>query len=268
MKKWFGNILSSIGHETVTTTLPVETLFDGVFLPEHKLVIHFISIDKTPHLPENYFKQINENAAKLRLKWIHVWEDVYTRHPELVIARILALTGQRRRVHARTTEVKRITKPEAEVFLNTHHLQQWANAYYKFGLYHHTELVAVATFSKSRVMLDGIVPYRSYEMVRFASKTGVTVTGGLSKLLNLFIQELNPAHIMTYTDNDWGIGEGFEKLGFVLVETTAPIPFYIDPDTYERFSEKQAEAGTHPKRIKVYNSGSNKFVLDRRNYTS
>ncbi len=268
MRKWFQDIMFALKHEQLETILPIQTLFDGIYLPKQKLMLHFISIAQTKILPSDYFATISDLAKQQRLKCIHIWEDVYTNNPELVIARILALTGSRLRIHARATEGKRIDKPTADSFLNKNHLQRSVSAYYKFGLYHKTELVAVATFSKSRIMQDGVVPYRSYELIRFASKTGVTVTGGLGKLLTLFIQEVNPAHIMTYTDRDWGTGEGYEKLGFTLVEAGQPIPFYVNTKTLERITLKQ-----HPETMKdnwrlVYNSGSNKFVFDRRDHTS
>jgi hypothetical protein len=267
MKKWFQPILDALETEQLLTELPFATVFECVYLPAQKLVLHFIPLKKNAGVDQDYFVQKSREAAALQLKCIHIREDVLKRHPELVIARIRALTGNRKRIHARATQGKRIDKPTAELFLDNNHMQQWVNAYYKFGLYHKDELVAVATFSKSRTMLDGVVPYRSYELIRFASSSGVTVTGGLSKLLNLFIQEVQPAHIMTYTDNDWGTGEGFEKLGFSLVETIPPIPFYTDPETLELFTEKQISSDSH-NLVRVYNSGSNKYVLDRRDYTS
>lgn len=268
MSKWFEHIIAAVQHEQMEKTLPVQTLFEGVFLPAQKLVLHFISIQQTRLVSPGYFATISDSAQQQQLKCIHIWEDVYVKNPEQVIARILALTGSRTRIHARATTGKRIDKATADLFLNTHHLQQSVSAYYKFGLYHKIELIAVATFSKSRIMLDGVVPYRSYELIRFASKTGVTVTGGLSKLLSLFIQEVNPAHIMTYTDRDWGTGEGYEKIGFQLVETGKPIAFYVNTQTLERLTMKQSFAATPVDWILVHNSGSNKFVLDRRDYTS
>lgn len=268
MNKWFQHIKNAISQEEHEKLAPVKTLFDCIFLPKQKLVLHFISMDKVQHLPTHYFAFITNEAIQQQLKCIHIWEDVYEQYPELVIARVLALIGNRQRIHARATQSKRIDKPTAELFLNKNHLQQSVGAYYKFGLYHNTELVAVATFSKSRMMNDGVVPYRSYELIRFASKKGVTVTGGLSKLLTLFIQEVNPAHIMTYTDRDWGTGEGYEKLGFNCIEVTEPIPFYVNIKTLERITLKQFPVTMHHDWILIYNSGSSKFVLDRRNYTS
>ncbi len=55
-------------------------------------------------------------------------------------------------------------------------------------------------------------PYRSYEMVRFANVTGVTVTGGLSKLIKAFAEEVKPDDIMTYVDREWSDGKATANL--------------------------------------------------------
>lgn len=274
MSKWFQHIIQSLHEEDIQSTLPIESIFEGIYLPQHKLILHFISIDreKLSGLPAGYFAALSDDAFTHQLKCIHIWEDVYKHQPEMVLARILALIGNRTRIHARTTIGKRIDKPTVDSFLQKNHLQSTTTGYYKFGLYHKDELVAVATFSKSRMMTDEVVPYRSYELIRFASKMGVTVTGGLSKLISLFITEVDPAHIMTYADRDWGYGEGYLKLGFSLIEKSAPVVFYIHSQTLERFTENKLAASSlkteDPLLVKTYNSGSNKYTLFRKPYTS
>lgn len=274
MSNWYRHIIESLKEEDIQTKLPVDTIFDGIFLPQRNLILHFISIDqqKISGLPPDYFAGISDVVATQNLKCFHIWEDVYTLQPEIVLARILASIGNRKRIHARTTDGKRIDKQTVDIFLQKNHLQSSVIGYYKFGLYHKEELVAVATFSKSRIMTDEVVPYRSYELIRFASKMGVTVTGGLSKLLSLFIAETDPAHIMTYADRDWGYGEGYLKLGFSLIEKSAPVDFYIHIQTLKRYTEHKLAASSlekdDPLLIKVYNSGSNKYILFRKPYSS
>lgn len=274
MSTWFQHIIQSLHEEEIQTTLPINSIFEGVYLPQRNLILHFISIDpkRLSGLAPDYFAAISDDTFTQQLKCIHIWEDVYTHQPEMVLSRILALIGNRERIHARATVGKRIDKPTVDAFLIKNHLQSTTTGYYKFGLYHKDELVAVATFSKSRMMTDEVVPYRSYELIRFASKIGITVAGGLSKLLSLFITEVDPAHIMTYADRDWGFGEGYLKLGFSLVEKSAPVLFYIHTQTLERFTENKLAASAFqnedPLLLKTYNSGSNKYILFRKPYTS
>jgi hypothetical protein len=268
MNDWFQHIITALDGENISGNLPLKSSFGGILLPDHNLILHFISIDQVIfNRPDQaYFATISDEAKHHGLKCIHIWEDVYQQDPELVLARTLALIGNRKRIHGRATHVVRIDKKTADDFLNKNHLQKAVSAYYKFGLYKKDLLVSVATFSKSRIMQDGAVPYRSYELIRFASEGGVTVTGGLSKLLTAFIREVNPAHIMTYADRDWGSGEGYEKLGFTIAETIPPVPLLIHLPTFHRYTHTQLATRSIPdsELLPIFNSGSYKYILDRR----
>lgn len=263
MSDFAKHINQLFNKEERVLTLPLYTPFEGILLTKHKLIIHLIPLKQTAVLPVDFCANFSNKAGELGLKVIHLWEDVYLKNKLLVDARLLSIIGVRKRIHARQTKVVRIDKQQAETFLNTHHLQQYVSAYYKYALVYKDEIVAVATFSKSRVMHDGVVPYRSYELIRFASKTGTTVTGGLGKLLNHFIEQHHPAHLMTYADRDWSNGEGYQKLGFTETGQTPPQLFWLDTETLERLT-------TNPplkpgkSYIPVMNAGNLKFVLDRR----
>lgn len=261
------DINSHIEHlfkdELIDNHIPLTTPFRCIFLPERRLVIHCIPLQQTQVLPDSFYATLSNEAQAQKLKIIHLWEDVYVRHTAIVEARLLSLTGVRNRIHARQTEVIRIDQERAQAFLDEHHLQQYTSAYYKYALLYKDKIVAVATFSKSRVMTDGDVRYRSYELIRFASLTGTTVTGGFGKLLNYFIKQHHAAHIMTYADRDWSNGESYVKLGFTQTDITVPQVFYVDPKTLVRLRVTELPAnGTAF--IRVVNAGNIKYVLNLR----
>jgi hypothetical protein len=272
MEEMFSNMLILLNAQQVETRLPVPTVFDGVYLPQHKLQLHFVNIthSRLGTIDPGYFSTLSDQAAQQNIRLIHVWSDVYHNHPSLVGSRLLALIGKRERIHARQTTIERIDKKQADDFLNLHHLQQSAAAYYKYGLIHKDTLIAVATFSKSRIMHDGPVLYRSYELIRFASKQGTTVTGGLGKLIKHFVNEHHAVHLMTYADRDWSAGAGYEKLGFKCVEIISPHHFYIHPREMVRYYPLRLPQGINEEEairngyIRIYNSGSLKYVLDKR----
>jgi hypothetical protein len=245
--------------------------FPFVFLTDHQILLHCISLlhPNIKNISPDYFSKLCDAATVQNIRIINLWEDVWYHKKELVQSRILALCGISKRVHARQTSILRIDKKEAEQFLNENHLQQNTNAYYKYGLYKQDELVAVATFSKSRVMTDSSALYRSYELVRFASLCGITVNGGLSKLLHFFIEQYHPAHLMTYADRDWSRGNSYKKMGFDFLENTSPQEFFIHPDEMIRlYPQRLVETENELLQkgyLKIYNAGNSKFTLDRRN---
>ncbi|MBX7205306.1 MAG: hypothetical protein K1X81_07760 [Bacteroidia bacterium] len=252
----------------VKQILPEADRHGLLFQLSDKLFLHLITYadmrQTNPGLPVN----LSGRMQKQNKQVIHLCEDVWNTQNNLVKARLLALLGKRKRIHARQTSVVRLDKKQADDFLHTHHLQNSATAYYKYGLIHSGELVAVATFSKSRVMHNRVVPYRSFELVRFASKSGVTVAGGLGKLLNHFITNHHPAHLMTYADSDWSSGDSYKKLGFAQAGFTEPQLFYLHPEEQVRYYPHRLPASFADERellkagyLKIYNAGNSKWEL-------
>lgn len=196
---------------------------------------------------------------------VHLWEDQWMTRLEIVQSRLRSLLGLSRRLHARNMQVRRIDKPTASAFLDAHHLQGATGAYYKIGMFNHGELIAVATFSKARIMQDKAVPYRSYEWERFATAGDLSIRGGLAKLLAFFIAEVHPAHIMTYIDKDWSTGQGFKAVGFIPESEIPPRIYWIKAGEWIRFDanrlpeglENPAQAGY----TRIQNEGSIRMVL-------
>ncbi|TAE89799.1 MAG: hypothetical protein EAY81_01765 [Bacteroidetes bacterium] len=213
--------------------------------------------------PPNYFEQLPTLEKDARL--ILVWEDVWITQTDLVKQRIFALLGQSKRVHARQTQVVRIDKQTAFTFLEKNHLQGPTSAYYKFALMANHEILAVATFSKARIMHDGPTYYRSFELERFANLSGFTVVGGLSKLLHHFMSNHQVKHVMTYADRDWSSGNSYLKLGFVQQGFYPATSLYVHTKTFTRFFPNRLSVHQQQSTdfIKVYNAGSIKFVLNR-----
>lgn len=130
-------------------------------------------------------------------------------------------------IFARNCLVRRITKPEAAVFLNDNHRLGDTSCRYRYGLFVERStgeneyavasgtMVAVSEFSNARRWMKGDKRISSYEWVRYASLKGVRVTGGMGKMLQYFIDEVHPDDVMTYADVSWPDGgDVYSKLGF------------------------------------------------------
>ncbi|WP_257658534.1 hypothetical protein [Parapedobacter lycopersici] len=203
------------------------------------------------------------------IRSIHIDEDRWITRPELLLNRIAALAGQSRRLYARDTVAARIDKPTALSFQEEHHLQVSLPGKYRFGLFHHGELVAIALFSGGRSMHDRPAGHRSFELLRFCHKQGAHVVGGFSKLLETFQRAFNPGDIMTYADSDWSDGSSYRKVGFIPITGTQPQLFWVDAHTFMRYHEGRLPPTLHEMPaadrlragfIPVYNGGSIKLV--------
>lgn len=190
---------------------------------------------------------------------IHIAQDQLARRELQMFSIIRSKLQLNTTIFARKCQVKRINTTYAKLFLDAHHLMEYASAAFHYGLFFNEELFAVAAFSKGRKMDRLPADKRSFELVRFCCKEGVTVTGGLSKLLQHFIEEKEPGDIMTYIDKQWSSGSGYLKCGFKLHGETKKQEFLINKTTYERHNFK-GEKFDPKKFYKVQNCGNLKLV--------
>ncbi len=191
----------------------------------------------------------------------YLYEDIWLFKSTQVKSRLLSIFGLNQKLHARKTLVQKLDKLSAEAFLEQHHLMGKAKAAYHYGLFFNGNCVATMSWSKSRIFNDKQVYYRSYELIRFANITGITIMGGFSKLLNHFIVQHHPAHIMTYTDNDWGSADSFEKIGFSSLGSTQKLSFFVNPLTHERVYHLPLSLEKHYSLTGI-NGGNTKWIRD------
>lgn len=181
-------------------------------------------------------KSFADQCEQEGIQLISIWEDRWSNCHQQVMARIGNMFGRFKRIHARQTEVIKITQPDLDVFMNRNHLYGSAQAKYKYGLLYQKELVAAASFSGLRNYYRSQSVYRSSELIRFANKNGYCVVGGMGKLLKHFIRSKQPDDIMTYADCDWSSGHSFVQLGFTVVEKTPFQTFWIHPSGKIRYA--------------------------------
>ena len=140
------------------------------------------------------------------------------------------------------------------------------------------EVVAMASFSAKRNMTRKREGYTSVELIRFATVDGITVQGGLSKLIRHMIKTIGPDDVMTYADLDWSYGKGYTKLGFELTAQTPPAEIWINTETLVRtfpqrlpedmqglianLASQEASVVMEPLGYRlIYNTGNLKYIL-------
>ena len=250
---WHQQIFSALAEINVECQFFFEGDFALLSMVEHGFIIHLVNI-KNCFQPAELLVLQSDFANKGK-KIINLWEDVWLLKRDQVISRISSLLGFNKRIHGRKTKVKKLAKPIAQSFLDNNHLQGYVSSRYKLGLFEKEELVAVATFSALRKM-NFEENYKSAELIRFAVKSGYSVTGGLSKLVNYFHEQYTPNDLMTYADRDWSAGEAYLKLKFINTAVLLPQYFVLD----ENFNRLLMLENPLNKQ-KVFNTGSLKYIL-------
>lgn len=185
--------------------------------------------------------------------------DVVAANPQKIASIVQSRLGLNNRVFARQCVIQKADKKTAEDFLNTYHLMGSAASGFNYGLFFKDELVALAAFSKGRKMQRLPNHLRSFELIRFCCKDGITVTGGLTKLIRNFCREKNAGDIMTYIDKQFSEGSAFIKAGFEKHSETPPLEFLIHQQTFEK-QLYQGGPYDHLKYRLVKNQGNLKLI--------
>lgn len=200
-----------------------------IYLPERKIGIEYCGLiwHSTKYRPEttyhrNKWKLCDEKGIRL----ITIFEDEWLNNQEICKSRILNMLGiGSNRIFARKCELKNISIKEANEFCKVNHLQGNGHTKIAYGLYFENELVSVMTFSNPSFAKKG--KDYDWELNRFCSKLGVSVIGGLSKLLSQFKKDHPNTVLITFCDLRWGNGYSYEKVGFELIKQTRPNYYYF-----------------------------------------
>lgn len=160
---------------------------------------------------------------------LQVFEDEWMNNREMILSRIKhALNVSTTRYHARKCSVLEIPISTARKFLIDHHSAKSVPCKLAVGLFFENCLIAVATFGKTRFGKNR----NDIELLRFCSIG--SVAGGLSKLIKFVLIRLSADRIISYSDNFWGSGEGYQSAGFLLEREVLPGYFYFDKKHFVR----------------------------------
>jgi len=197
-----------------------------VYIPEIKLGIEFNGLYWHSDLAGNKQSEYHQNKLLLSLQnniqLVQIFEDEWRDQSDIVKSILLnKFNKNQNRIFARKCQIYSVPIEDAKQFYFDNHLQGFINGQH-LGLYYNNEFVSMMTVGKPRFNINYEI-----EIYRFCNKLNTSVVGGLSKLLNAFINKLNIKSIITYVDARYGIGTGYYKCGFKFVGTTEPGYYYM-----------------------------------------
>lgn len=245
------------------TLVPVADQTYNILLCKDKIALNLISLDNNYKAEELIALQDAYKEKNIQL--VQLWADVWQTRQDQVISRIKSILGLNIREYGRNAIVKTLDQVQADDFLNSNHIQGSAKSRYKFALEIDKKIVALACFSNARVMKSTSKSYRSFELIRFATLKGITVTGGFTKLLKHFIKIVEPNDVMSYADRDWSLGNAYEQAGFTLVNITPPSQICLAKDALIRFFPHRLPPQDNPasndEYLAIFNTGNLKYIL-------
>lgn len=214
-----------------------------IYIPEKKVAIEFDGLywhSEKQGKDESYHVGKTEACEKDGVRLVHVFEDEWRFKRQIVEDRIRSILGVgQKRIFARKCSVVEVSAKDCNAFLDANHIQGADGAPVRLGLLHEGEMVAVMTFGKPRFSKR-----YDWELIRFASRLGLHVVGGASKLLKHF-RSLHSGSIVSYADRRYSDGGLYEKLGFSLKNISQPNYWYVK--NFEKLSRYACQKHRLPK---------------------
>ena len=221
------NVIS--GNRSVLKTKELD-----IYIPSLNLAIEYCGLYWHSELSgknKNYHYDKMIECEKQNIKLITIFEDEYINNKNIVLSRIDNILGiSNKKIFARKTLVKNIDNNTCAEFLKNNHLQGVGRSTHKIGLFYDNELVSVMTFQKGDISKN----IKDWELNRFCSKIGYNIIGGASKLFSYFIRNNDVDKIISYSDNRWGHGNVYEKIGFMKESNGIPNYWYFKLNDIKR----------------------------------
>ena len=214
-----------------------------IYIPSREVAIEFNGTYWHSDIYKNrdYHQNKTIMCAKQGIRLIHIFEYEWLeegKREKLKAYLKDILSDEKERIYGRLTNVNKIESKEVKAFLDKYHLQGSAQASIAYGIYNDSGLLGVMTLGKPRFNKE-----YEYEIIRVCWKPGILVIGGLEKLFKAFIEEFNPASIVTYSDIAKFTGSSYLRLGFKTDENSITSPNYVwvKPSTNEVITRYQAQ---------------------------
>jgi hypothetical protein len=192
-----------------------------IFIPSKNFAIELNGIfyhsevkkDKKYHLEKTI------SCEKKGITLMHIFEDEWIYKKDIVksmISHKLGLSNSKR-INARQCTISEIDNKEANLFLDTFHIQgKTIGDRVKLGAFYNNELVSIMTFRSN----DKINSEFLWELNRFCSNFNYHIPGIASKLLSYFRKNFLWEKIFTFSERRLSNGNLYKNLGFTFTSYT------------------------------------------------
>lgn len=215
-EKGLGGFISSLGVKWIKTREILNGKELDIYIPDLKIAIEYDGVYWHNNINNSYkFEECRKQG--IRLIQITEWEWLFCKEKIKNYLKDTLTKEYVDKIYARKCEIKKIDNKIYKEFCEKNHLQCYAVASVRLGLFYKNELVQIMSFSKSRMSKK-----YEYEMIRECSKQGYCVVGGKGKLLKYFEKNYKPKSLISYCEKNKFSGYSYLKLGFRLDKESQP----------------------------------------------
>lgn len=217
--------VESLGFEVIRNSRKVIPPLElDIFIPELNIAIEYngsIWHSEFNGKDRNYHVLKTQECSKNGIQLIQIFDFEWNNRQEQVKSFLLSkLNRNSIRLYARKCQVIELSTQEAKNFLGKYHILGSCNFIKAFGLIYNNEVQSMICIGRHH--------RNNSEMVlsRYVGKTGVTVAGGLSKLVSAAVKEFGK--LSTWVDLRWSNGESWINSGWELERVLPPDYFYLN----------------------------------------
>lgn len=207
-----------------------------IYIPEKKVALEYDGLYWHCSLNKDKDYHFNKTIAcdNKGIRLIHIREDLWRDKTPIMKSIILSALGiYDKKIYARNTIAKEISRQEAQEFFNANHLKGFSNSDFSFyGLFYDNELVQCISFRKLFCYSNR---GKTVELSRMATKLNTEVLGGFSKLLKYSINKEQFDEIESYVDRSIYTGNGYKDWELILYSK----PGYIYTDGKQTYSRQK-----------------------------
>jgi very-short-patch-repair endonuclease len=196
----------------------------------------------------DYHSVKREVYDKLGYKPLFFREDEIRNKPSIVKSIIQNKLLLSNKVFARKCDLINISKYVGDNFLDNNHLMGRGSGKC-YALYFSGDIVAALRMKKIK---------GGWEVSRFATKNGINVVGGFSKLISNFQKE-NSGAITTFIDMRYGSGSYLSSLGFVYSNCYLSFKWTDGFETFHRMKYR-SNTGYDSGLYKIWDCGQAKYI--------
>ena len=253
-EKDLAEYIKNLGFSIVTNSnLTGNNQTFDIYVPERKVAIEYNGLywhsERNGRGKDYHFDKLAD-CAKLGIRLIYIWDDLYTNHPRLVERYLRKELGvDKLKINFNECTVQYIDTDTAIEFLEENSMLGYRTALSHLGIYYNGNIEGLMSFNMYN---NGVCEIVQYSDIHY-------IIGGLSGALKYILSKNNINTFYAVSDNTISNGKEFSDSGFEFMEALEP-DYYLYSNGNRLLREEVSEYKEYDeKSIRIYDAGKLKW---------
>lgn len=253
-EKDLAEYIKNLGFNIVTNSkLTGNSQTFDIYVPERKIAIEYNGLywhsERNGRGKDYHFDKLAD-CAKLGIRLIYIWDDLYTNHPRLVERYLRKELGvDKLKINFNECTIQYIDTDTATEFLEENSMLGYRTALSHLGIYYNGNIEGLLSFNMYN---NGVCEIVQYSDIHY-------IIGGLSGALKYILSKNNINTFYAVSDNTISNGKEFKDSGFEFIEALEP-DYYLYSNGNRLLREEVSEYEEYgEKSIRIYDAGKLKW---------